>query len=308
MYVKSGGIVLYNRLKLVADVPKFENPVLIYGFTGFLEAGHAVRIATEHVLASVEHEVVAEFDLDAIYDYRARRPRLSFATDHYTGAELPSLVISACRDERGAGFFVLNGVEPDFGWQSVIKDVVTFVREVDISLSVSLLAVPFPSPHTRPVAVTAHANRPELLKGRRSWLGDMEVPASMAGLLEFTLGQGDLPAMGFVAHVPHYLANLNHPASALALIRELSLATGLLLPTDSLREAAREADEELAEQLQASPENMEGIHQLEAQYDALAAERSGDADGTATPITADDIAAQVEQFLAQMESRGKGDE
>ncbi len=300
--------MLYNRLKLVADLPKFENPVLIYGFTGFLEAGHAVRIASEHVLDSVEHEVVAEFDLDEIFDYRARRPRLNFATDHYTSAELPRLSISACRDERGAGFFVLNGVEPDFGWQSVIKDVTTFVQEVEVSLSVSLLAVPFPSPHTRPVAVTAHANRQDLLQGRRSWLGEMEVPASMAGLLEFQLGQAGLPAMGFVAHVPHYLANLNHPASALALTREVSLATGLLLPTDSLREAAREADQELAEQLQANPENLEGIHQLEAQYDALVAERTGEAAGTSAPIASDDIAAQVEQFLAQMETRGKGDE
>lgn len=300
--------MLYKRLKLVADVPKFDNPVLIYGFTGFLEAGHAVRIATEHILESVEHEVVADFDLDSIYDYRARRPRLSFATDHYTAAEMPSLTISACRDERGAGFFVLRGVEPDFGWQSVIKDVITFVQEVEVSLSVSLLAVPFPSPHTRPVAVTAHANRPELLKGRRSWLGDMEVPASMAGLLEFQLGEAGLPAMGFVAHVPHYLANLEHPASALALTREASLATGLMLPTDALREAARAADEDLAEQLQASPENLEGIHQLEAQYDALTAERAGADAGSAAPIAADDIAAQVEHFLAQMESRGKADE
>ena len=301
--------MLYRRLRLVADVPRFENPVLVYGFTGFLEAGHAVRIATDHVLDSIEHETVAEFDLDDIFDYRARRPRLTFATDHYADATLPSLRISACRDERGAGFFVLHGVEPDLGWRSVIDDVITFVREVEISLSVSLLAVPFPTPHTRPVAVTSHANRPELLHGRRSWLGNMEVPASLAGLLEYSLGEAGLPAMGFAAHVPHYLASLAHPGSALALVRELSLATGLLLPTDALREAAQAADAELAEQLQDNPENLEGIHQLEAQYDALAAERALADDVDSTPLAAaDDIASQVEQFLAQMESRGKGEE
>ncbi len=300
--------MLYYRLKLVADLPKFENPVLLYGFTGFLEAGHAVRIAAEHILANVEHEVVAEFDIDAVFDYRARRPRLSFSTDHYSAADLPRLSIYACRDERGAGFFVLHGVEPDFGWRSIIKDIKTFVREVEVSLSVSMLAVPFPAPHTRAVPVTAHANRPELLKGRTSWLGDMEVPGSLSGLLEFQLGESDMPAMGFAAHVPHYLANLNHPASALALVREVSLATGLMLPTDSLREAAQAADRELAEQLQANPENLEGIQQLEAQYDALAAERAGNEAGPDFSAHTDDIAAQVEQFLAQMETRGKGDE
>jgi len=296
----------YDRLRLIADVPRFENPVLIYGFTGFLEAGAAVRIATEHLLDSVEHVDVAEFDIDSIYDYRARRPRLTFASDHYTEAEMPSLLISACRDERGAGFFILHGVEPDFAWQSIMRDIATFIREVGISLSVSMLAVPFPSPHTRPVAITVHANKPELVAGRKSWVGNMQVPASLAGMLEYQLGIEGLPAMGFAAHVPHYLAAVGHPASALALVREVSIATGLMLPTDSLREAALEADDELSEQLQNNPENLEGVHQLEAQYDALLAERS-EATGE-TPAADDNIAAQVEQFLAQMEARGKSEE
>lgn len=298
--------MLYQRLRLIADVPRFENPVLVYGFTGFLEAGAAVRIATDHLLESVEHFDVAEFDIDDIYDYRARRPRLTFASDHYTDLDMPSLRISACRDERGAGFFILHGVEPDFAWQSVTRDIATFIREVGISLSVSLLAVPFPSPHTRPVAITVHANRPELVAGRRSWVGDMQVPASLAGLVEYQLGLEGLPAMGFAAHVPHYLASVGHPGSALALIREVSIATGLMLPTDSLREAARMADQELAEQLQGNPENLDGVHQLEAQYDALMAERAEAAEGA--PIADDNIAAQVEAFLAQVESRGKSDE
>lgn len=298
--------MLYERLRLIADVPKFENPVLVYGFTGFLEAGAAVRIATEHLLDSVEHVDVAEFDIDSIYDYRARRPKLTFASDHYTDAEMPSLRISACRDERGAGFFILHGIEPDFAWQSIMRDVATFIREVGVSLSISILAVPFPSPHTRPVAITVHGNQPELVAGRKSWVGNMQVPASLAGMLEYQLGVEGLPAMGFAAHVPHYLAAVGHPASALALVREVSIATGLLLPTDSLREAAREADDELAEQLQNNPENLEGVHQLEAQYDALLAERS---EGAGDFPTADEnIAAQVEQFLAQMEARGKSDE
>jgi predicted ATP-grasp superfamily ATP-dependent carboligase len=296
----------YERLRLTADVPKFENPVLIYGFTGFLEAGAAVRIATEHLLDCVEHVDVAEFDIDSIYDYRARRPRLTFASDHYTDAEMPSLRISACRDERGAGFFILHGVEPDFAWKSIMKDIASFIGEVGVSLSVSMLAVPFPSPHTRPVAVTAHANQAHLVAGRKSWVGNMQVPASLAGLLEYQLGLEGLPAMGFAAHVPHYLSAVGHPASALALVREVSIATGLMLPTDSLREAAHAADDELAEQLQGNPENLEGVHQLEAQYDALLAERSG-VEGD-SPTADETIAAQVEQFLAQMESRGKTDE
>ena len=265
-------------------------------------------MVTDHLLESVEHATVAEFDIDAIYDYRARRPRMTFASDHYTDAHLPFLRISACRDERGAGFFLLHGAEPDFAWQSVIKDVATFIGEVGVSLSVAMQAVPFPSPHTRPVAVTAHANDPALIAGRRSWVGDMEVPASLVGLVEYELGRQGIPAMGFAAHVPHYLAQVGHPGSALALVREVALTTGLMLPTDALREAAAAADAELAEQLRANPDNLEGIQQLEAQYDAMLAERGEQAPEQGGPLASDDLAAQVEAFLAQMETRGKGDE
>ena len=299
---------MYTRLRMLAEAPGFENPVLVYGFTGFLEAGAAVRVASEHILASVEHSTIAEFDIDALFDYRARRPRLHFSSDHYSDLDLPSLKISACRDALGAGFYVLHGVEPDFAWQSIIDDIETFIGEQGISRTVGMLAVPFPAPHTRPVAVTAHANRPELLVGRRSWVGEMEVPGSLSGVLEYTLGQHDIPAMGFAAHVPHYLANLVHPASALALINEISLATGLLIPTDALRIAAEQADAELNEQLQQNTDNLEGVLQLEAQYDALVAERAEEAADSPAANDAGNLAAQVEQFLAQMESRGKGEE
>ena len=297
---------MYTRLRMLTESPEFENPVLVYGFTGFLEAGAAVRLATDHILASVEHQLVAEFDIDALFDYRARRPRLRFASDHYSELDLPSLQISACRDERGAGFFVMHGVEPDFGWRSIVADVATFIAEQGISRTVGMLAVPFPAPHTRPIAVTTHANQPELLVGRRSWVGEMEVPGSLSGVLEYSLGERDIPAMGFAAHVPHYLANLMHPASALALIKEVSLSTGLLIPTDALRVAAEQADADLNEQLQQSTDNLEAVQQLEAQFDALVAERAEEV-GSAGPES-DTIAAQVEQFLTQMDSRGKAED
>lgn len=299
---------MYTRLRLLAEAPGFENPVLVYGFTGFLEAGAAVRLASEHILASVEHQVIAEFDIDALYDYRARRPRLHFSSDHYSDLDLPALQISACRDERGAGFYVMHGVEPDFAWRSIVDDIELFIREHGISKTVGMMAVPFPAPHTRPIAVTAHANNPELLVGRRSWVGEMEVPGSLSGVLEFTLGERDVPAMGFAAHVPHYLANLVHPGGALALVNEVALATGLLIPTDALRVAAEQADAELSEQLLQNTDNLEGVQQLEAQYDALVAERAEEAADSPIGTDSDNLAAQVEQFLAQMDSRGKADE
>ena len=100
----------------------------------------------------------------------------------------------------------------------------------------------------------------------------------------------------------------HRPPHALALLKEVSLATGLLIPTDALREAAEQTDAELNEQLHQNTDNLEGVHQLEAQYDALVAERAEEAADSPSGVDTDNLAAQVEQFLAQMESRGKSDE
>ncbi len=63
--------------------------------------------------------------------------------------------------------------------------------------------------------MTAHATDPELVTGYRSWIDRVEVPASFTGLLEFRLGQRDSKAMGFAAHVPHYLAPVRLPGGRL---------------------------------------------------------------------------------------------
>ena len=86
-------------------------------------------------------------------------------------------------------------------------------------------------PHTRPVSVTAHATDQRLLGDHESWLQRVQVPASVGNLLEFRLGQAGHDAMGYAAHVPHYLAQTNYPAAAELLLDSVSASTGLTLPT-----------------------------------------------------------------------------
>ena len=82
---------------------------------------------------------------------------------------------------------------------------------------VSMGSVPMAVPHTRPIAITHHANNRELLTGESPWRGELRIPSSAQALLEIRLGEHGHDAMGFVAHVPHYLAQLDYPkASRLA--------------------------------------------------------------------------------------------
>jgi hypothetical protein len=150
-------------------------------------------------------------------------------------------------------------------------------------------------PHTRPVTLTAHATDTDLVTGLSKLIDRVEVPASFTGLLEFRLGQADRKAMGFAAHVPHYLAQASLPRSHVVAdpVAELRHWAG---------RAARAAGEgvgrnlaDIAEEMQGSSEVQELVATLEQQYDASQAERAD------RMPSAEEIAAEFEKFLADRE-------
>ncbi len=289
--------------------PPGSYPILVHSFWGFLDAGGAGRLAVRHLLDTLDNRVIARFDLDSVLDYRARRPRMVFDADHYAEVDMPELLLHEVRDVTGAAFLVLAGPEPDFRWDAFTSAVIELVDKLDVELVVGLAAVPWPAPHTRPIALTAHGTSRGLIEGHLPWVGTMEVPGSVNGLLELRLGKAGKDAMGFAAHVPHYLSQLDHPRAAVALLEAVSAQTGLVFSLDGLREAAERVDAEVAAQVGQSEENLSQVQALEAQYDALVESRTGASPGVPEgPLpSADEIAAQVEQFLADLD-RGNGDE
>jgi len=150
-------------------------------------------------------------------------------------------------------------------------------------------------PHTRPITLTAHSTDTELVQGYRSWIDRVEVPASFTGLLEFRLGQMDRKAMGFAAHVPHYLAQASFPEATLTLTRSLNSATGLAVPLAPLEKASATNMADIAQEMVGSTEVQELVATLEQQYDALQVDRQEQVP------SAEEIAAEFERFLADRE-------
>ena len=75
--------------------------------------------------------------------------------------------------------------------------------------------------------------------------------------------------MGFVAHVPHYLSEADHPDASLVLLRSIAAATGLALPADALAEAAGVTRKLVQEQVDQSEEVGRVVRALETQFDAF---------------------------------------
>ena len=293
---------------LVDDLPTLDRPVLIHALTGFVDAGSGVRLAHDHLLSTLKSQTIATFDVDQLLDYRSRRPPMLLEEHRWVEYEQPRLELRVLHDDTGTPFLLLGGPEPDLQWERFVAAVITLVERLDVRLTIGLNSIPMAVPHTRPAGVTAHATRPELLIGHQTWLHRVQVPASIGHLLEYRLGQQGRDAMGFAAHVPHYVAQLEYPAAAEQLLTAVSRNTGLLLPVEQLRAAVKLVREDIDRQVAQTSDAAQLVRSLEEQYDAsMRGHRNGNllADQTGRLPTADEIAAELERFLAEQNQSGE---
>jgi predicted ATP-grasp superfamily ATP-dependent carboligase len=300
---------------IVDDVPAVDavtGLTMVAVLDGFLDAGNAAALAARHLVRLSEGPVVATFDVDELHDYRARRPPMSFVRDHYESYDAPRLVVRLLHDAGDTPYLLLHGPEPDIRWEAFARAVRAVVERFDVARVVSMGSVPMAVPHTRPVAITHHANRPELLAGDSPWRGELRIPSSAQALLELRLGEWGHDAQGFVAHIPHYLAQLDYPRAAADLLELVERAGRLTLDLGELRAEAQDREEEIAQYLASNDEVSDVVRALEQQYDAFerAEQSGGSLLATDQPLpTGEEIGEQVEQFLAGLDrERPDGDQ
>ena len=293
---------------IVDDVPELDGleqgPVLIHNLDGFLDAGNAAAIATRALLDQSTGRVVASFDIDAFYDYRARRPPMTFIESRYEDYEPPRLVVRLNQDSLGTPYLLMHGPEPDTHWEAFALAVRAVVEKLRVRLTVSMGAVPMAVPHTRPVMLTNHATRPDLLLHENIWKGQIRVPASAQALLELRLGGWGHPAMGFVAHIPHYVAQFDYPSAAATMLESVEVVTGLQWDLADVEAAGEAKMVEIAAQIDDSEEVRDVVLGLEQQYDAFHRPDEGDALPLAEERdlpTGEELGAEFERFLAGLD-------
>jgi predicted ATP-grasp superfamily ATP-dependent carboligase len=277
--------------------------VLVHDLAGEFDAAHAGALAGAHLLDALPSQLIARFDVDALVDYRGHRPRMVFSGDRYESITSPEIGLYALEDDAGEPFLLLHGAEPDYAWERFIAAVLQLIERLGVTRVVALHAIPMPVPHTRPVTVTAHATRRQLIESYPVYWGEMRIPGSVGALLELRLGEAGVDALGVGAHVPHYLAQATYPAASLTLLEHLEKLTGLHVPTETLREAAEANRTEVDEQIGRSSENTAVVAALEEQFDSFTASRDDTGllgFGGEMP-TGEELGAQIERFLAEQD-------
>jgi hypothetical protein len=290
---------LYELTPEAAEVPR--GLPLVAGLTGFADAGSGVQQLNEYFADTTSPVPVAVFDNDELLDYRARRPIIEFREDHLASFTPLSLVLSLCRDEIGRPFLLLSGYEPDFQWNRFAAAVLGLIDRFGVTTTTWLQAIPMPVPHTRPLQVTVGGTRQDLIESMSAWRPTTRAPSNVLHLVEFRLAEEGREVAEFVLLIPHYLADTELPAAVSKGLEAVSAATGLLFPIDPVRDRSRDFFARVDEQVSANDELAGLVRTLEERHDAYMAGnpvRSPLMDGEGEVPTADELAAELEKFLA----------
>jgi len=269
------------------DHDPLQRPVMIMSLSGWVDAGGAGTGAANILAEGMD--LLAEFDTDALFDYRANRPVLHIESGEVKTVTWPSLELRLRRGE-GHDVVIFSGMEPDFGWKGLANDVAGMATDLAVERLVTMGAVPAAVPHTLPVPVLTTASDTSLLLDDDELLeGTLVVPGAAVSIITNAIVDAGIPAIGYWAQVPHYVRETYHPAVA-ALLRKTAQQGDFVVDL-------AEVDQEAADQVARLDEIVAGRPEAAAYL-----ERLEQIAGEGLP-TADEIGAEVERFL-----RDQGDE
>ncbi len=245
--------------KLTVDPQDVVAPALIVSFEDWVDAGEAGSTAARHIAEG--GEVVATFDSDEIYDYRSHRPVLDILDGRPKSFQWPRLTLTR-RHLPERDLFVLTGPEPDFRWEEFASDVRELALRIGIVEHVSLGAIPSAVPHTAATPVMMTASTDELMKGAAPTEGLLRVPAAAVSLVEWTLAEIGIPAVGFWAQIPHYAAPF--AGGAIALIRRVESHLSVTIGAGALEQEDESQRQTLQQIFSANPEASSYLERLES--------------------------------------------
>ena len=265
-------------------------PTMLVAFDTWVDAGGAATTALEQLAES--SRVVATFDPDALFDYRARRPPLEIRDGRLTELSWPELAVRYAVVE-GRDLLVFSGPEPDYRWRELAVAVVNLVRRLGVTEWISLGAIPAAVPHTRPVPILGTASAPGLLATgiEAGPAGLLRVPSAAVSMLEMQVAEAGIPALGYFAQIPHYVSGPYAPG-ALELLEVLSRHLAIELPRGDLTGDARQLRQRLDLAAAADEQTRSYVERLEAMVDE------------ARLPAGDELISEIERFLRQRGNEG----
>ena len=115
--------------------PELRNPLLVYSFKGWNDAGESASAAVALLIANLEGRLVAEIDPEEFFDFTAVRPTIRLTEGMSRVIEWPSTTIHVAQIPAADRDLVLmQGAEPSLRWRTFGEAVVEAAQALGVEM------------------------------------------------------------------------------------------------------------------------------------------------------------------------------
>jgi predicted ATP-grasp superfamily ATP-dependent carboligase len=262
--------------------PELRTPVMIFAFTGWVDAGFAGTGA----IAALAEELGAarrfgSVDLCELLDLQQTRPTVRIEEGGVRAIDWPHVELWA--GNAGRDVVLVHGPEPSLRWASFAAEIVDAAQRLGVTLAMSLGGMPVLASHRRPVAVNATATARSFAQELGDLRPDYTGPTGLNTVLQYQLGQQGIPTFGLWAQVPQYVSGSPSPPAVRALLVRAAQLAQLTIDLSGLDARCEEYATRVEEGLSQRQDVLEMVNRLEAATEGIP--------------SGDELVSEIERFL-----------
>ena len=244
--------------------PELRDPVMVYAFAGWVDAGH-VGAGTMAWLAE-QFEAgrrCATLYLTDLLALLPGRPTVKLGDGGIRKLEWPHMELVAGR--AGRDVVLAFGPEPSIRWREVAGELVGMASRLGVTDAVAVGGMPGLVSHRRPVAVLATAATRAVAQEVGPVRPDYEGPTGFQTVVQQALGDAGIRSVSLWAQVPQYVSGSLSPTGVRAVTERLSEIAGLAIDLRLHDERCDAYLARLEDGLSERPDVVEIIERLEAE-------------------------------------------
>jgi hypothetical protein len=275
----------------VEDWPDLVDPVLVYSFTGWVDAGLAGLGTLELLVEQLGDLGGGRFgaiDLTDLLDLQQTRPTVRLVEGDLRRIEWPEVELWS--GHLGRDVVCVRGPEPSIRWPAFAQWIVDIAGHLRAREAFALGGMPAVITHRRPVPVLASATRRSVAQEVGPLRDDYLGATGLNTVVQHALGAAGVRSVALWAQVPQYVSGSPSPPAVRSLAARLQDLARLEIDLDALDARAAAYRDKVEEGLAERPDVLAIVDQIDQQLDQRIP-------------SADELASEIEQFL-----RGNADE
>jgi proteasome assembly chaperone (PAC2) family protein len=276
----------------VDTLPELRSPIAVVAFAGWGDAAGAATSATRTFVRRMGARRFASIDAQPFYEFRDTPPTVRMNAAGERELHWPTNEFFYARNPTGDHDFVAAiGVEPNLRWRTFATIYTDLMKQLDVSMVVSLGALLSDVLHDEPAVVTGSAIDADVRARLDLVPSNYEGPTGISGVLQSMLQKAAMPTASLWANVPHYIGSAQNPPATMGLLKRLEAIIGLTFDYTELEASTARFIDEVNAAVVASPELGHYIRRVKE----AKAEESGPVDDLLPK--GEDLIIDIEDFL-----------